>query len=198
MTNLSSAGKIPVIELILFHIHELFSLAALSLVMPSTTILSCSSFLTQPHLFLRLRPGKEAISKGKLQRAGIAYREISPSCLALPNASKVDTVMEVDKAVIQDLSSQRIGELMEFIRNSGASASAKAAANASTTLSDSKTDPSTTLRTLRSLGRLRRQRGKSILAFDIFKNIDLTVSDVKKIHSYKSGEKVRHGRDQKL
>jgi 16S rRNA (cytosine967-C5)-methyltransferase len=121
----------------------------------------CSSFLTQPDLFLRLRPGKEAVVKNKLQQAGIAFHETTPSCLALPNASKIDTVIEVDKeAVIQDHSSQRIGELMEFIRETGA-----AYARASTA---------------RVWDACAASGGKSILAFDIFKNIDLTVSDVRK------------------
>jgi 16S rRNA (cytosine967-C5)-methyltransferase len=120
----------------------------------------CISFLTQPDLFLRLRPGKEAVVKNKLQQAGIAFREINPNCLALPNASKIDTVIETDReAVIQDYSSQRIGELMEVI-----SASAKAPADKS----------------LRVWDACAASGGKSILANDIFPRIDLTVSDVRK------------------
>jgi 16S rRNA (cytosine967-C5)-methyltransferase len=129
----------------------------------------CSSFLTQPDLFLRIRPGKEATVKGKLQQAGITFQEISHSCLALPNASKVDTVIEIDKeAVIQDYSSQRIGELMEGIRSS--------LERPSTALGDAKTAPSTPLRAWDACA---ASGGKSILAFDIFKKIDLTVSDVR-------------------
>lgn len=125
----------------------------------------CSSFLTQPDLFLRLRPGKEATVKSKLQQAGIAFRETGPFCLALPNASKIDTILEIDKeAVIQDYSSQRIGELMEFIRTS-------------TSLRASKPNPSTPLSIWDACA---ASGGKSMLAFDIFKNIDLTVSDVRK------------------
>jgi 16S rRNA (cytosine967-C5)-methyltransferase len=120
----------------------------------------CSSFLTQPDLFLRLRPGKETTVKSKLQQAGIVFREIATSCLALPNASKIDNIIEVDKeAVIQDYSSQRIGELMELIRAAGASTYLNAA-----TIWDA----------------CAASGGKSILAFDIFKKIDLTVSDVRK------------------
>jgi 16S rRNA (cytosine967-C5)-methyltransferase len=129
----------------------------------------CASFLTQPDLYLRLRPGKEQPVQSKLQQAGIAFREISSSCIALPNASKVDGVIEVDKeAVIQDYSSQRIGELMEYIRTS---------ISASTTLSTHEQVPSTRLRVWDACA---ASGGKSILAFDIFKSIDLTVSDVRK------------------
>ncbi|MFL5747424.1 MAG: Fmu (Sun) domain-containing protein, partial [Niastella sp.] len=128
----------------------------------------CASFLTQPDLFLRLRPGKEAVVKNKLQQAGIAFREIDASCLALPNASKIDTVIETDReAVIQDYSSQRIGELMEFIRDASDSAIATA-------------DKSTTLSVPRVWDACAASGGKSILANDLFPRIDLTVSDVRK------------------
>jgi 16S rRNA (cytosine967-C5)-methyltransferase len=125
----------------------------------------CASFLTQPDLFLRLRPGKEAAVKNKLQQAGITFKEMNPTCLTLPNASKIDTVIETDReAVIQDYSSQRIGELMEFIRDS---------LSAST--------PSTPLRAPRRVwDACAASGGKSILANDIFPRIDLTVSDVRK------------------
>jgi 16S rRNA (cytosine967-C5)-methyltransferase len=122
----------------------------------------CASFFTQPDLFLRLRPGAAAAVKGKLQQAGIPFRDMGASCVALPNASKIDAVIETDKeAVIQDLSSQRIGELMEFIR---ASTFAKSTAN----------------KVLKIWDACAASGGKSILAHDIFPKIDLTVSDVRK------------------
>jgi 16S rRNA (cytosine967-C5)-methyltransferase len=132
----------------------------------------CASFFIQPDLFLRLRPGAAPIVKNKLQQAGIRFREIEPSCVALPNASKIDAVIETDKeAVIQDLSSQRIGELMEVIRNYTTS---------STSLGGSSPVPSTSLRTLRIWDACAASGGKSILAHDLFNRIDLTVSDVRK------------------
>ena len=132
----------------------------------------CASFFTQPDLFLRLRPGAAIIVKNKLQQAGISFREIGPSCLALPNASKIDAVIETDKeAVIQDLSSQRIGELMELIRNYTTS---------STSLGGSAPAPSTSLRAPRVWDACAASGGKSILAHDLFNRIDLTVSDVRK------------------
>jgi 16S rRNA (cytosine967-C5)-methyltransferase len=133
----------------------------------------CASFFTQPDLFLRLRPDREATVKGKLQQGGIPFREISDSCIALPNASKIDGVIETDKeAVVQDLSSQRIGELMEVIRDSMSrtSTSAKASASAKAS-SDASVD---------TWDACAASGGKSILAYDIFGNIDLTVSDVRR------------------
>lgn len=118
----------------------------------------CASFLTQPDLFLRLRPGKETVVKNKLQQAGISFKEMNPSCLALPNASKIDTVIETDReAVIQDYSSQRIGELMGFIRDASPKAPVPKVWDA-----------------------CAASGGKSILINDIFPRIDLTVSDVRK------------------
>lgn len=112
----------------------------------------CSSFLTQPDLFLRIRPGKASTVKGKLQQAGIIFQELGNSCLALPNASKIDTVIEIDKeAVIQDHSSQRIGELIEGIN----------------------------VRSPKIWDACAASGGKSILAFDTFKHPDLTVSDIR-------------------
>lgn len=127
----------------------------------------CASFLNQPDLFLRIRPGKASTVKGKLQQAGIAFQELGNSCLALPNASKIDTVIEIDKeAVIQDHSSQRIGELMDFIRDTRTSHPA----------------PSTSLSVHgapRVWDACAASGGKSILAYDIFKHLDLTVSDIR-------------------
>jgi 16S rRNA (cytosine967-C5)-methyltransferase len=112
----------------------------------------CTSFLTQPDLFLRIRPGKAATVKSKLQQAGILFHELSNACLALPNASKIDTVIEIDKeAVIQDHSSQRIGELMERIN----------------------------IKAPRVWDACAASGGKSILAFDTFKHPHLTVSDIR-------------------
>jgi 16S rRNA (cytosine967-C5)-methyltransferase len=123
----------------------------------------CASFFTQPDLFLRLRPGVAPMVKNKLQQAGIPFREMGPSCVALPNASKIDAVIETDKeAVIQDLSSQRIGELMELIRDSMSRSSTFAKASVNT------------------WDACAASGGKSILAHDIFHRIDLTVSDVRK------------------
>lgn len=135
--------------------------------------LFCASFFTQPDLFLRLRPRAAPVVKSKLQKAGISFRDIGNTCIALPNASKIDTVIEPDReAVIQDYSSQRIGELIEFIRDSIGSPSAFAKASADKSLGASGA--------LSLWDACAASGGKSILAYDIFNRIDLTVSDVRK------------------
>jgi 16S rRNA (cytosine967-C5)-methyltransferase len=109
------------------------------------------SHLQQPDLFLRLRPGKKAVVLQKLQQAGIGYRIVSDTCLALPNSSKVDVVLELDKeAVVQDLSSQRVAEFLLPVRSGG-----------STRVWDC----------------CSGSGGKSLLLYDINPHIDLTVSD---------------------
>src|SRR5258706_8046757 len=77
----------------------------------------CESFLIQPDLFIRLRPGTGLIARQKLQQAGIEFKTISDTCLALANSSKVDKVIELDKeAVVQDYSSQRVGVFFSLVR----------------------------------------------------------------------------------
>jgi len=111
------------------------------------------SFFVQPDLFLRLRPGNgEAVVK-KLEAAGIAFKSISDTCLALPNASKIDPVIEVNKeAVVQDYSSQRVGELFSLVRPGRSDKVWDCCAGSG---------------------------GKSIMLYDLYPNIDLTVSDIR-------------------
>lgn len=80
----------------------------------------CRSFLVQPDLFLRLRPGKKEIVCRKLDAAGISYRTITDTCLALNNSEKIDAVVELDReAVIQDYNSQQTGDYFQLVRNPG-------------------------------------------------------------------------------
>ncbi len=113
------------------------------------------SHLIQPDLFLRIRPGKEIIAKQKLEAAGIVFKIINDSCLALPNTSKVDEVLKLNsEVVVQDYSSQRVGELLSlavFNKKSKISVWDCCAASG----------------------------GKSIMAKDVLGDIDLTVSDIR-------------------
>ena len=114
----------------------------------------CASFFIQPDLFIRLRPGKEDKVKLKLKQAGIDFETISPTCLALPNASGIDKILKLDKeAIIQDYNSQRTGEYLPLIVD-----------HVSLTVWDC----------------CAGSGGKSIMAYDINPNIKLTVSDVRK------------------
>ncbi len=113
----------------------------------------CKSFFIQPDLFLRLRPGKEKIVKQKLQEAGIEFTIIKDDCLALANSSKLDKTIELDKeAVVQDLSSQKTGELLSLL-SGGQTKTVWDCCAAS--------------------------GGKSIMVADLLGTLNLTVSDVR-------------------
>ena len=152
------------------------------------------SFLIQPNLFLRIRPGNEEIVTRKLHDSGYEevvgpvprsfseggslesfgrrrlaegaagvgsqatnkwFRLIGANCIALPNGSKVEDIIELDKeAVVQDYSSQRIAEFIEMVR-------------------PPQSDHFEIWDCCAASG------GKSILAKDVIGDIDLTVSDVR-------------------
>lgn len=71
------------------------------------------SFLQQPDLFLRIRPGKEENVLKKLTAAGIPFTQ-EGACLQLANSTKIDEIITVDEeAVIQDISSQKVLLLLQ-------------------------------------------------------------------------------------
>lgn len=66
------------------------------------------SHLIQPELFLRIRPGKKSIVIKKLEATSIKF-SVKEDCIRLPNMSKVDDVLEIDReVVVQDKSSQKV------------------------------------------------------------------------------------------
>lgn len=117
--------------------------------------LFCQSFLIQPHLFLRIRNGYAKTVFDKLQNAGLAIQLLSETCLALPAATKVEAIIELDKeAVVQDYSSQRIAEFLQLVR-------------------PGRSDQ------LKVWDCCAGSGGKSILSKDVLGDIKLTVSDVR-------------------
>ncbi|MBN9384281.1 MAG: methyltransferase domain-containing protein [Chitinophagaceae bacterium] len=71
--------------------------------------LFCLSFLRQPDLFLRIRPGYEQAVRSRL--AGVTHEFIPPFTLRLANGLKIEEFFTPDKeVVVQDYSSQRIAE----------------------------------------------------------------------------------------
>ncbi len=69
------------------------------------------SFLQQPDVFVRIRPGFEKTVKAKLFQAGIPFQDLEAGCVAFAPAQKLEGLLEVDReVVVQDASSQRTGD----------------------------------------------------------------------------------------
>jgi 16S rRNA (cytosine967-C5)-methyltransferase len=116
----------------------------------------CESFFTQPDLFIRLRPGHESEVKTKLLDHGINFSEITSTCLSLPNASRIENIIELDKeAVVQDLNSQQTGKFFKNFK-----------------LQTSNLKP-------KVWDCCAASGGKSLMLYDIDPDIELTVSDVR-------------------
>jgi 16S rRNA (cytosine967-C5)-methyltransferase len=115
----------------------------------------CDSFLQQPKLFLRIRPNKKNIVVQKLQKAKIALALLNENCIALPNGTKLNDIIETDReAVIQDYNSQQVFDFLDHFALGKGPVSAWDCCAAS--------------------------GGKSILLFDALKrNVELTVSDIR-------------------
>lgn len=113
------------------------------------------SFLQQPDLFLRVRRGREQVVKEKLDASGMPYRWIGSNTIALPNSSKIDPVIRLNReAVVQDLNSQLVLDPLLQHAAFPVSVSAWDCCAAS--------------------------GGKSILLLDkLIRKIDLTVSDIR-------------------
>ncbi len=120
-----------------------------------------ASFLQQPDLFIRIRPGHYPALKTLFTGKGIECKEISHSCFSFPSGTKLDEYILTNKeAVIQDYNSQQVGELMEWVKKEGA---------------------------LNVWDACAASGGKSIMAKDRLGKINLTVSDIREsiLHNLK-------------
>jgi len=111
------------------------------------------SHLQQPDLFVRIRPGYRDVVLRKIQDAGYRMQEVEEDTIRLENGTRIEGVIEIDKeAVVQDLSSQTIGKVVK-----------------------------SKIYNLKSKIDLwdccAGSGGKSIMLYDLFPGIDLTVSD---------------------
>ncbi|MCO6498026.1 MAG: methyltransferase domain-containing protein [Chitinophagaceae bacterium] len=110
------------------------------------------SFLIQPHLFLRVRPGAADRILKKLKESGKPYLIADEKNIALPNTTNIRNLLKTDReAVIQDYSS---GKTIDLLKK---------------TFSDTSE--------LSIWDCCAGSGGKSILIKDTFPNCQLTVSD---------------------
>ncbi|MEO5500514.1 MAG: Fmu (Sun) domain-containing protein, partial [Ginsengibacter sp.] len=114
------------------------------------------SFLFQPDVFLRVRPGFYTNVINTLKKAAIPFEIKEENCLALTAETKISEVFIPDKmTVIQDYNSQKVGSLL---------------------ITAQKYLPGN----INCWDCCAGSGGKSILAYDILKNLKLTVSDKRK------------------
>ena len=122
-----------------------------------------ASFLEQPKLFIRVRPGKHQKVMDKLAAAGISFEKIGENTLAFANTQKISEVLIIDEeAVIQDLNSQKVSELI--LAQPKITGTDRSSQGAKISLWDC----------------CAASGGKAILASDILGDIDLTISDNRK------------------
>ena len=71
-----------------------------------------ASFFVQPDLFLRIRPGHQREVISNLENSEIHFTRVAENSIRLPNSFNSEDYFELDKeVVVQDLNSQRVGEL---------------------------------------------------------------------------------------
>jgi 16S rRNA (cytosine967-C5)-methyltransferase len=111
------------------------------------------SHFTQPDLFIRLRPHRAAHVLQQLLHAKLPYNTIDPTCLSFSAATSLASLATINSDyVIQDYSSQQIGQLLSLL-------------------------PTDQVKKVWDC--CAASGGKSILAVDTLPGIQLTVSDVR-------------------
>ena len=110
------------------------------------------SFFVQPDLFIRIRPGKKEDVIKKLEAYDITYEFLPPATARLPINTKLNEIFTSDREiVIQDYSSQLTGEMFQLLPPDTRKVWDACAASG----------------------------GKSLLAWDLLQDMDLTVTDIR-------------------
>jgi 16S rRNA (cytosine967-C5)-methyltransferase len=114
-----------------------------------------ASHQIQPLLFIRIRPWQKEKVIQKLQAAQIEYMEVNENAFAFVNTTSLQNVLELNKeAVIQDLNSQALAELLFLV-------------------------PTSVEHPIQVWDACAASGGKTILMFDTMSNIRMHLSDVR-------------------
>ena len=114
-----------------------------------------ASHQAQPLLFIRIRPWQKEKVIEKLQAANIEYKEVAEDTFAFANTTSLQNVLELNKdAVIQDLNSQALAELLLLV-------------------------PTSVEHPIQVWDACAASGGKTILMFDTMSNIRMHLSDVR-------------------
>ena len=158
-----------ILEQRLAFVQTKFTQFALNNVFPFETEVSESlnteaftkSFFIQPDVFLRIRPGYDESVINKLQQHNVPFNKIEEDCISLSPAANISDVISIDEeAVIQDYSSQQVKSFLALAEDD---------ANRKSKIVNRKL----------VWDCCAGSGGKSLLAFDVLKHIELTVSDIR-------------------
>lgn len=113
------------------------------------------SHTIQPLLFIRIRPWQKEKVVAALHAAAIEYTEVNEHCFAFSNTTSLQNILALNKeAVIQDLNSQALAELLNHV-------------------------PTSIETPIQVWDACAASGGKTILMFDTMQNIRMHVSDVR-------------------
>jgi 16S rRNA (cytosine967-C5)-methyltransferase len=67
------------------------------------------SFLKQPGIYLRIRPGRLNVVEEKLEQAEVQFKKLNNECIQLESNVAADKILKLNKeAVVQDINSQQV------------------------------------------------------------------------------------------
>ncbi|MFT4155124.1 Fmu (Sun) domain-containing protein [Parafilimonas sp.] len=125
------------------------------------------AFFIQPDVFVRIRSGFHEAVINKLQQHNIQYNNIEENCISLSPSTNIHSVIDIDKeAVIQDYASQQVKVFLKIVEEA-----------ISYQLSAMSREQSQNRASVWDC--CAGSGGKSILAYDVLDNIDLTASDIR-------------------
>ena len=126
-----------------------------------------ASHQTQPLLFIRIRPWQKEKVIEKLAAANIEYKEVAENAFAFTNTTSLQNSLELNKeAVIQDLNSQALAQLLLLV-------------------------PTSEAHPIQVWDASAASGGKTILMFDTMSNIRMHLSDIRESILYNADKRLQ-------